>query len=236
MSRAALLLAVLLCPACGTPGQDLDVRVQPAPQVQPEYLVGAEVGRLLSPDDQVSKAAERRLVALTGERKDRLLTYVATLEGERDVRLLNVLDEHHALPEMTTQEQIEFLLWKASQPERFYSMKAQSRLIDIARRDPQALIDRLDQGGPNVDVLGVVLAITRTEEAVPALLRRYRTTRDSRARSATAEALGMIAGDERRPRPSGRAQDIERDAAAIEAWYQERQEAKADATPPEETR
>ena len=214
---------------CTTPGQDLDLRVKPAPVIRPKVQVGAEVGRLLSPQPEVSQAAERRLVALTGEELTAFLTYVETLEGERDVRLLNVLDEHHALPEMPVPEQIEFLLWKASRPERFYAMKAQSRLIDLARRDPAPLLARLDAGGANVDVLGVVLAITRTQEAVPVLLRRYRSTTEGRARSATAEALGMIAGEERRPRPSGRPEDIERDAAAIEAWYEEQQLMKQDA-------
>jgi hypothetical protein len=230
--RLAVLLgaAAVTLAACTTPGQDLDVRVRSAPVVAPEVQIGAEVGRLLAPDEQTSRAAQRRLVALTGEDRDRLLTYAKTLRQERDPRLLNVLDEHHALPELGTRERIEFLLWKAHLPERFYAMKAQSRLIDMARSDPAPLIARLAEGGDRVDVLSVVLAITKTRSAVPVLLQRYRTTTDPRTRSTAAEALGRIAGEERRPRPSGSPEDIERDAQIIRDWYEEQLEIQRDST------
>lgn len=221
--------------ACGTPGQDLKVQLAPAPSISQEVQVGAEVGRLLAPDADVSKTAERRLIALTGADLEDFLVYARTLEGERDMRLLNVLDEHHALPDLDTEALLGFLLWKSARPERFYRMKAQSRLIDLATADPKPLILRLDRGGEEVDVLAVVLAITGTEAAVPVLLRRYRTTSDARSRAAAAAALGMIAGEEHRPRPSGRPQDLARDAAAIEAWYEERLEMQEQEDAPSES-
>lgn len=214
---------------CGTPGQDLQIHPEPAPRISQEVQVGAEVGRLLSADPDVSKSAERRLIALTGEDLERFLAYARTLQGEHDLRLLNVLDEHHALPSLETEALLDFLLWKSTRPERFYRMKAQSRLIDMATSDPRPLIRRLGVGGTEVNVLAVVLAITRTEAAVPTLLQRYRTTADSASRAAAAAALGMIAGEEYRPRPSGRQQDLDRDAASIEAWYRERLEMQEDA-------
>jgi hypothetical protein len=237
--RGFVPLGLVCLAACTTPGQDLDLRVQPAPTLSPRVQVGAEIGRLLSPDPATSKQAEKRLVALTGEDLVAFLAYADTLQGEQDLRLLNVLDEHHALPELGTRAEIDFLLWKAALPERFYTMKAHSRLIDLAQQDPQPLIERLRLGGENVDVLGVVLALTHTEAAVPALLERYRSTQVPGERAAAAEALGMIAGEERRPRPSGRPDDIESDAAAIEAWYLERvaeREASVSTPPPGEER
>ena len=87
---------VVALAACGTPGQDLKIQLEPAPVISTEIQIGAEVGRLLGPDPEISKAAEKRLIALTGEALERFLTYARTLEGERDMRLLNVLDEHHA--------------------------------------------------------------------------------------------------------------------------------------------
>ena len=215
--------------ACGTPGQDLTIQVAPAPPISPEVQVGAEVGRLLSPDAGISKQAERRLLALTGEDLERFLAYALALEGESDMRLFNILDEHHALPELGSGVLLSFLLWKSAPPERFYRMKAQSRLIVMATADPEPLIQRLGVGGKEVDVLAAVLATTQTEAAVPALLQRYRSTGNPRSRAAAAAALGVIAGEEHRPRPSGRAQDLERDATAIEAWYRERLEMKEDA-------
>lgn len=219
----------LSLPGCGTPGQDLQVNVQSAPRIDARTLIGEEVGRLLSPDPDTSKRAEKRLVALTGEDRDRFLTYAATLHGERDLRLLNVLDEHQALPPIGVEERLDFLLWKAALPERFYLMKSQSRLIDLARTDPAPMIERVRNDAPGSDVLGVVLAITNTLDGVPALIQRYRSTSNPRSRAAAAEALGLFAGEEFRPRPSGSSGEIAKDAEALEAWYQDEVERREDA-------
>jgi hypothetical protein len=223
-------LATALCVGgCGTPGQDLQVKVPAAPRVDSRVLVGEEVGRLLSPDPETSKAAEKRLIALTGEDRESFLTYARTLQGEHDPRLLNVLDEHQALPPLDVEDRLDFLLWKAALPERFYLMKSQSRLIDLARTDPDPMIARVRRDAPGSDVLGVVLAITKTMPAVPALIERYRSTGNGRSRAAAAEALGLFAGEEFRPRPSGSGAEIARDAAALEAWYRDEIERLEDA-------
>ncbi len=230
ITRLTQLSALLLgLAACGSPGRDLVVRVEPAPVMPASYPVGAEVGRLLSADPAISKAAEARLIALDGEAKAGLLTYVATLGAERDLRLLHVLDEHHALPELPIEAHLDFLLWKAARPERFYVMKAQSRLIDLARADPAPLIARLERGAPGSDVLAVVLAVSGTRQAVPALVDRYRHAVHGTERAAAAEALGMLAGATRRPRATGSAAQIARNADALDAWYREQLDLEAEA-------
>ncbi len=230
MNRARMLtvLLLLLGAGCGSTGADVRVDAPTVPRIPARVQVAEEVGRLLSPDPAASKAAAQRLMALDGDQRQAFLDYVATLEGERDLRLLNVLDEQHALPEMSVKDQLDFLLWKAARPERFFVMKAQSRLIDFAKKDPDALIERLRQGGPSAEVLGVVLAVSKTQKALPALLERYRFPATQRERSAAAEALGLLAGAERRPRASGTREEIARDAEVLEAWYQEQLEIAAE--------
>ncbi len=233
-ASAALLTLLLGLGACGSTVEDVRVDVPPVPRIPERVQIAQDVGQLLAPDPERSKAAGRRLMALDGEDRQRFLDYVATLEGERDLRLLNVLDEQHALPEMSVGDQLDFLLWKSAHPERFYVMKAQSRLIDLARKQPDAIIGRLGEGGRNAELLGVVLALAGTQQAMPALIERYELAESQRERAAAAEALGILAGEERRPRPSGTREEIARDAAALEAWYAEQLELAAErsAVPP----
>lgn len=213
------LLWLLALGACGSPGRNIPVDVAAAPRIPARTQVGEEIGRLLSPEPATSKAAERRLMALDEAGRDRLVAYAATLEGERDVRLLHVLDEHHALPDMPVEETLDFLLWKAQRPERFYVMKAQSRLLDLAQREPDAVIGRLRAGGPGSAMLAVVLGLGGNRAAIPILLERYRRTTDPEERAAAAAALGQLTGGAVRPRPSGPAAEVERDARAVESWY-----------------
>ncbi len=231
MSTSLPLAAVALAAVvggCGSPGRGIRVDVPKARAPSVTAQVGEEVGRLLSPDLEVSRAAEKRLLALDPEGRDRLVAYTNGLQGERDVRLLNVLDEHHALPEMPIEDTLDFLIWKATRPERYYVIKAQSRLMDLARTDPQPLVDRMAREGPGFPVLAVVLGLNDRQEALPALLDRYRRTDDSRERSAAAEALGRLV-PQHRPRAAGPPGEIARDAAAIEAWYRDRKERAAEA-------
>lgn len=224
----ACALVLLGVAACGSPGRDVVVDVAPAPKVPPRLEVAQEVGRLLSSDPATSKAAERRLLALTDEDRDRFLAYAATLHGEHDMRLLNVLDEQQALPDLPPDVHLDFLLWKAARPERFYVVKAQSRLMGMARKDPAPLIARMQRGGPGTDVLEIALALSGRPEAFDALLARYRGASGTRDRAAAAEALGLLAGAEHRPRASGSPAEIEHDAAALEAWHKEKLELEAD--------
>lgn len=230
-----ILPLLLLLTACGTPGQDLRVDVAPAPVLPASYPVGEDVGRLLSADPDVSGAAEARLLALDGERREALLTYAKTLPRERDLRWLHVLDEHHALPELAPEDRLDFLLWKTARPERTFAMKAQSQLMDMAREDPTPLIARMRAGEPGSDVLAIVLGVTQTRSAFPALLDRYRNAYDVGQRAAPAEALGMLVGSGRAPRVNGSPQEIARDADALESWYREQLEIEAEraAGPPE---
>jgi len=210
---------------CGSTADTVPVDVPHAPRVSERVQVAYEVGRLLGSDSAASKAAGQRLMALDGEARTRFLAYVERLQGERDPRLLNVLDEQHALPTMAASARLDFLLWKASLPDRFYAMKAQSGLIDLARDEPDAVIARLRGGtGREGEILGVVLAVSGVQRAVPALIARYRGATDGRERAAAAEALGLLAGAERRPRPSGSAAEIRRDADLLQTWYREQAE------------
>ena len=236
MKAHGATLLLLWLGACGSPGRDLVVDVPDVPVIVPRYEVGAEVGRLLSADPTSSQDAEARLIALVEEPRERFLAYAASLQGERDMRLLHVLDEHHALPELTPTERLDFLLWKAARPERFYVMKAQSRLMEMAREDPAPLIARLREAGPGSDMLGVALAMSGRREAFPVLLDRYRAAPTPGERAGLAEALGILAGEERRPRATGSAAEIARDAAALEAWYRDQLERAADAAAGSEVR
>ena len=234
---ACLLLAAAAAalPGCGTPGQDLQVDVPTAPVLPASYPVGEEIGRLLSSDAEASRAAEARLIALDGERRERLLTYAATLPRERDLRWLHVLDEHHALPALTPNERLDFLLWKAARPERSLAMKARSQLMDMARSDPAPLIEHLRAGEAGSDELSVVLGVTRTRAAFPVLLERYRAAYGPAQRTAPAEALALIVGDGRKPRVYGSPAELAREADVLESWYREQLEIEADraAGPPE---
>lgn len=229
MKPTATLFVLLLLGACGTPGQDLAVDVTPAPVLPASYPVGEEIGRLLSADPAASEAAEARLIALDGARREQLLVYARTLPTERDLRWLHVLDEHHALPDLTATERLEFLLWKAARPERTYAMKAQSGLMDMARADPTPLIEHVRAGRPGTETLAVILGVTQTRAAFPALLDRYRGARTRREREAAAEALGMLWGTGRKPRLSGAPGEIARDADMLETWYREQLEIEAEA-------
>jgi hypothetical protein len=146
---------------------------------------------------------------------------------------VDVLDEHHALPAMPAEETLDFLLWKAQRPERFYGMKAQSRLMDFGRTHPDALLARLERGGATFEILSIVLATSGRREAVPPLLRRYRTTADPRERAAAAEALARLSNGRVRPRAAGGPTEIARDAAAVDTWWSEQADLEAAAAPTE---
>ncbi|MDJ0973824.1 MAG: hypothetical protein QNJ98_05145 [Planctomycetota bacterium] len=218
-----IILCTLLLGACTTPGRRTPVDVARAPAVASRVEIGREVGWLLSADEQASRAAERRLVNLTGEARDELLSYRERIPTERDPRWLNVLDEHHALPELDDQAHIDFLLWKGARDSRFYAMKAQSRLLDMARTKPDVLIARLAGGGPGMDAIAVALAQANVLEAVPVLLDIYTGRRTDFERRAAAEALTMLAGESRRPRARGTTREYVQDAEVIRAWYREQQ-------------
>lgn len=221
MRSAWILLSTLLLCACTTPGSRTPVDVGRAPALAPRVEIGREVGLLLSADEAASRAAEQRLVNVSGPQREQLLAYAETIPTERDPRWLNVLDEHHALPPLDDEAQLDFLIWKGARASRFFAMKAQSRLLDMARTRPEVLIARLGRGGEGMDRVAIALAQAGVARAVPALLQRYTEPRSPLERRAAAEALTMLAGEPRRPRARGSAREIAQDASVIRAWYEE---------------
>jgi hypothetical protein len=229
--RAGALL--LLMGGCGTPGQNVPV-VVPEPHVpSASRQVAAEVGRLLSPDPEESKEAERRLMRLDEAGRADLARHAERIPGERDPRWWNVLDENHLLPDLPDEERLDFLLWKSRRPEPFLAMKAQSGLMAMAREQPDVLTRRLEQHASGartthgIEPVVVALGVAKVEAAVPSLLAVYRSATKSSERRAAVEALVLLAGEDRRPRTQGAPVDIARDAARIEAWWQERRETEA---------
>ena len=214
---AATCLAVLL-PGCGTPGRNVPVELAAAPEPLASRLVGTEVGRLLSADPEQSRAAERRLTALDEQGREALLQHAAKIPSERDPRWLNVLDENHALPPLPTDQELEYLLWKVSRQESFYVMKAQSRLLDLARTQPDLLIARMARGGRGAEALAVALALADEKRAIGPLLARYENARTLEERRVAAESLARLVGDDLRPRLQGSDAEIQSDAQAIRSW------------------
>lgn len=223
----ALTLA-LSAGACGLPGTTTPVDVGVAPAVAPQVEVGREIGLLLSADEEASRRAEARLSTVTGEDRVALLAYRDVIPNERDPRWLNVLDEHHALPQLDDRSLVDFLVWKGERPGGTFAMKAQNQLLDLARKRPDMLIARVREGGSGIDKISVALSMARVVEAVPALLERYTDPRDDVERRAAADALARIAGEGYRPRARGSARELAQDASTIRAWYDEQQELAAD--------
>jgi hypothetical protein len=220
VTRAWLLLCCLLVPACGTPGRNVIVDLEDAPEPLPSRLVAQEVARQLSSDPEASSRAAAALTTLDEEGREALLEHAAGIPNERDPRWLNVLDENRALPDLPPEALVDFLLWKVSRPEPFYVMKAQSRLLDLARSEPDVMLARLAAGGRGAEAIAVALALAGERRAVLPLLARYRGARNDQERRVAAEALARLVGEERRPRLQGSAQDIEQDAQEILEWYQ----------------
>jgi hypothetical protein len=217
--RFGSLLAGLLLSGCGSAGRYVPVDLPPAPPLLPGRLVGEEVARLLGADPGVSQAAELRLTMLDADARRALLAHAARIPGERDPRWLHVLEENHALPPLGPEEDLDYLVWKAARPEPVYVMRAEGRLADLARREPDRVIARLERGGAGADALAVALGLAGVRRAVPTLVRRYRAAATPEERRGPAEALGLLAGEALRPRLRGTDAEIARDADAIVRWW-----------------
>ncbi len=217
--------------ACGAPARNVPVEVPDAVAPTARQQVEREVGRLLRPEPDVSREAERRLLALDAQGLVELRRLSESMPTERDPRWLHVLDENGLLPALTPEERIEFLLWKAARSEPFYASKAQSGLADLARSDSDRLIARVrtlfsrpvsERTARDAESIGTALAVARVERAVPALVDAYVAARDVAERRALAEVLAILAGEARRPRVTGLPQDIAKDAERIRQWWQAR--------------
>jgi hypothetical protein len=223
--RSAAILSVCVAlaaatAACGTPGRNVRVALDDAPELPAERLVALDVGRLLTSDPAESLEAERRLTALDEDGRAALLAHAKRIPAERDPRWLHVLDENQALPPLTPNEELAYLSWKVTRSEPVYVMKAQGRLLDLARRQPALMLARLEAGGLGAEAVAVALALAGEQSAVPILLDRYRGARTVDERRAAVEALTRLVGEERRPRLQGSRADIDRDAESIRRWWE----------------
>lgn len=220
-ARAHALAPWILLAAAGcASAPPVPVRLEDPPRPTPAGEVGRAVGELLSNDPAQAAAAERRLLALDEEGRAALREHLAAIPGERDPRWLHVLDEHQVLPDLSADERVAFLAWKASRPEEFFVSKAQSALVAEARRDPDPLLRALARGAPSADVIVLALAVAGRREAVPALTERYVATEDLQERRALAEALARLVGEDVRPRIGGARADRQKDATTLIARWQ----------------
>jgi hypothetical protein len=191
------------------------VRLEPPPRPTPGNEVARAVGDLLGNDTERSAAAERRLLALDEAGRTALKEHQKAIPAERDPRWLLVLDEQHLLPELSADERVAFLQWKAARPEEFFVSKAQGALVAEARRDPAPLLSALARGGPSADVLVLALAVAERRDAVPVLAERYVAGEDLQERRALVEALARLVGEDVRPRLGGSRADRQKDATVV---------------------
>lgn len=222
--KAGLLLPVFLA-ACATPGRNVPVAVPAARAPTAEERIAADVGRLLSSDPRASAAAAERLRYLDEGERDALLAHARTIPMERDPRWLHVLDENHALPPLPPAEEVDFLVWKAARDDPYDVMKAQSRLLDLARARPEVLLDRLASGAPGTEPVAVALTLAGEVRALRPLLARYRAARTPAERRILAEAMTPLVGEALRPPSDGPPAALESAARAVEAWLEAREAA-----------
>ncbi len=219
MKRLWILGLLLLLPACRDGSRRVAIDLPDAPQPLARDLVAAEVGRLLSADPSRSRAAEARLTALDREGRTALLRHAERIPEEQDPRWLLVLEENHALPPRPAEEEIAYLLWKARRPETFYVMKAQSRLLDLARTNPDAVLKALETEPADADVLAVALALAGEQRAFLPLRALYAEATTAGQRRVAAEALDQLTAGAVTPRVMGSATDIQADVERLDAWW-----------------
>ena len=219
-----LLLALLLSAAgCRSGAPRVSIDLPPAPEPLARDLVAAEVGRLLSADTAASRQAEQRLTSLDHEGRMALSDHAERIPAERDPRWLLVLEENHLAPALPPKEEIAYLLWKSQRAETFYVMKAQNRLLELARSEPDAMLLALDAKPPGDDVLLVALALAGERRAFPRLRDRYAAAETAAARRGPAVALTQLTGSEVTPRVQGSPTDIQSDVGRLDAWWAEHQ-------------
>ena len=226
MRRALLPLSLLGSVAaglagCGSAGQRMAVRLPEAPTPPLDARISRDVGQLLSSDPVASRAAAAQLEALGDEGRAALARHAREIPTERDPRWLRALEANGLLPPLTPPERLDYLLWKAGRPESGSVLSAQADLLDLARRDPDLLIARLEKPGPGRDALAVALSEAGVERAVPALIDLYRRPADLAERRAAAQALARLAGESRRPRVDATEADLAHDAERLETWWRE---------------
>ncbi len=227
---ASALAALAVATACGSAAARMPVDVPPGTAPSPETLLEADVGRLLGADVPASRDALRALASLDARGRDALAAHAARIPNETDPRWLEALDANGLAPAMLPPERrLAWALWQVAEPEPGRVMAGQARLVELARSAPEVLLARLAMPGAGRDALAVALGDAGRREAVPTLLALYRSPDTPRERRAAALALGRLAGDDLRPRAEGSAEDVQRDAARIEAWWAQVRKEAADA-------
>lgn len=213
----AVPMPLLACCA----GKCVPIDVPPAQAVSEDDRVARQVGRLLSSDADAVRAAEASLTRLDADGRKALEAQAKRIPNEKDPRWLRVLDENQMLPDLSVDERIDLWLWACSRPEKWIVMKAQDRLLVLAREHPEAFIARLSAPGEGREILVIALAHAGRRDAVPVVLEIYKNPTNAREQKAAAEALAILAGEERRPRADGTPEEKARDAARLEAWWKQ---------------
>jgi len=211
--------------ACGSAAARMPVNVPAGTAPTREALVEGDVGRLLGGDPAASQEALRALGSLDAGGRAALAAHATRIPNETDPRWLEVLDANGLAPGLPPERRLEWALWQLAQPEPGRVMAGQARLVELARSSPRVLVTRLSTPGPGRDAIAIALGEAGEREAVPALLALYRAPGAPRERRGAALALGRLAGDDLRPRAEGSTEEVERDAARIEAWWHAGKEA-----------
>ncbi len=226
LARLVPVLAALgVGAACGSAAARMPVDVPAGTAPTREALLEGDVGRLLGADPAASQDALRALGSLDAGGRVVLAAHAARIPTETDPRWLEVLDANGLAPSLPPERRLGWALWQVAQPEPGRVMAGQARLVELARSSPQVLVRRLATPGPGRDAIAIALGEAGEREAVPALLALYRAPDAPRERRAAALALGRLAGDDLRPREEGTTEEIERDAARIDAWWRAGKEA-----------
>lgn len=220
-----LLSALLVAPACGSAAARMPVDVPSATAPSPESLLASDVGRLLGGDPAASRDALETLASLDAAGRTALAAHAARIPNETDPRWLEVLASNGLAPALSPEQRLAWALWQVTEPEPGRVMAGQARLVELGRTSPGMLVGRLASPGPGRDALALALAEAGRTEAVPALLGLYRAPARPRERRAAALALRRLTGDAASPREEGTPEEIEADAARVEAWGRARDEA-----------
>ena len=220
--RAAVPLSLVLA-ACASPGRRMAIDVPPASAPSAQQAVAAEVGRLLSADPGAAKEAEARLTGLDAAGRALLAEHARRIPDERDPRWRHVLDENGLASGLSPADRLDLNLWRIARPEPARVLKGQAGLLDLARTSGDLLVARLKGPGPGRDAIALALASAGREESVPALIGLFREPANPGERRAAAEAIAALTDGTVRPRTDATEEEVVRDVARTQAWWQERQ-------------
>jgi hypothetical protein len=217
---SSLLLALAIgLGACSSAGERTAVVVPPPRPPTDREDVGRLVGTLLSADPRASREAEAILDRLDAPGRAALAEHARAIPTERDPRWLSVLDRNGLLGDAPPDARLDLLVWRAGRRDARSAREGREGLAAWAKSDPAPLLARLERSAPGRAALATALGEAERRDAVPALLALYREAESPEERKAASGALGAIAGESLRPRVDGTPEEIEADAARVEAWH-----------------